>query len=433
VALPASVEAAAAAPPAARRQVEPLLLALVVGIALFAALVRFPRLQTPSWMVFDEIYYAKAARQVLAGQEVTEERTHPPLSKLIIAAGIAAAGDNAVGWRLPGAVAGVLLVLVVYLLAALLFGDRFIAAASAMLVALDGLVFVESRIAKPDIFLTLFLFAAYTAFWTFLRARSAETVAASGGGHAWLYAAGAAAGCAVATKWTTVVPLAVIPVTLALALGWGRLRLARRDVRHLAVAFIAVPVVVYLLTYVPYFVRGHTVAEFVAHQRSMYEFHASLTEGHPYQSAWWSWPLLLRPIWYEYYEAADGLFRGIVAIGNPIIWWAGLPALAIFAAAAVRARALPDLFVVLGFAIAYGQYAFISRALFLYHFLPAVPFLVLALAAVLARVRAQVGSGVVLIYLLVAAGWLVAFYPVLSALGVSGDRITRLMWFGSWI
>ncbi|MDQ7857245.1 MAG: phospholipid carrier-dependent glycosyltransferase [Armatimonadota bacterium] len=431
MALPASVEIAAAAPPAARR-VEPLLLALVVGITLFAALVRFPRLGTPSWMIFDEIYYAKAARQILAGQEVTEERTHPPLSKLIIAAGIVAAGDNAVGWRLPGAVAGVLLVLVVYLLALLLFKDQFIAAASAMLVALDGLVFVESRIAKPDIFLTLFLFVAYTAFWMFLRARPAGAGAAAGA-HVWLYLAGAAAGCAVATKWTTVVPLSVIQVTLALALGWGRLTLTRRDVLHLAAAFIAVPVAVYLLTYVPYFVRGHTAAEFVAHQRSMYEFHASLTEGHPYQSAWWSWPLLLRPIWYEYYEAADGLFRGVVAIGNPIIWWAALPALAVFAVFAARARALPDLFVVLGFAIAYVQYAFITRALFLYHFLPAVPFLVLGLAAVLARVRAQVGSGVVLMYLLLAAGWLVAFYPVLSALGVSGDRITRLMWFGSWI
>ena len=32
--------------------------------------------------------------------------------------------------------------------------------------------------------------------------------------------------------------------------------------------------------------------EWVAQQVSMYQFHSSLTEGHPYQSAWWSWPAL---------------------------------------------------------------------------------------------------------------------------------------------
>jgi dolichyl-phosphate-mannose-protein mannosyltransferase len=433
VALPASPGVPVVAELAVPRRVEPLLLALVVGITLCAALARLPRLDAPPWMIFDEVYYATAARQVLAGQEVTEERTHPPLSKLIIAASIAVVGDHAAGWRVASALAGVLLVVVVYALAAVLFGDRFVAAASAMFVALDGLVFVESRIAKPDIFLTVFLFAAYAAFWVSLRARLARPQEASRAAVRWLYAAGVAAGCAVATKWTAVVPLSVIPVTLALALGRGSLTPARRDVLHLAAAFVAMPLAVYLLSYVPYFVLGHSVPEFVAHQQSMYAFHAGLTEGHPYQSAWWSWPLLLRPIWYEYHQAADGLYQGVVAIGNPIVWWAGVPALAVFAVAAVRARAIPDLFVLLGFAISYVQYAFIGRALFLYHFLPALPFMLIALASALARARVRVGSGAVLLYLLAAAGWLVAFYPVLAALGVPGDRITRLMWFGSWI
>ena len=130
-----------------------LVVILVVGIALFAGFARIPRLHTPAGMIFDEIYYAKAAEQYLARQEITEERTHPPLSKLIIAAAIAVAGDNAVGWRIAPALAGVLLVPVVYALAMLLFRDWFVAAASALLVSLDGLTFVESRIAKPDIFL----------------------------------------------------------------------------------------------------------------------------------------------------------------------------------------------------------------------------------------------------------------------------------------
>lgn len=406
---------------------------LLLGIALFAAVVRVPRLQTPSQMIFDEIYYAKAAQQILAGQEVTEERTHPPLSKLIIAGAIAVAGDHAVGWRIASAVAGTLLVLVVYALAAALFQDRFIAAASALLVAADGLVFVESRIAKPDIFLTLFLFGAFAAFWRYLRGRLDSPDAPAGQGVRWLYVAGLAAGSAIATKWTTVVPLSTIPVMLALLRGWGRIALPRQDLRHVLAAFTVVPAVLYVLTYIPYFALGHSVRDFVTHQVSMYEFHSSLTAGHPYQSQWWSWPLLIRPIWYEYREVAPQVYRGILAIGNPIIWWASLPAFAVVAVRAIRSRAMPETFLLAGFAISYVQYAFITRALFLYHFLPALLFLIMGLAAGLARVRSRVGGGVVLVFAVLVVGWLVAFYPVLSGLPIAAPRYWRLMWFGSWI
>jgi dolichyl-phosphate-mannose-protein mannosyltransferase len=405
----------------------------LIGLLLFALAVRVPRLWTPSNMIFDEIYYAKAAEQILSRAEVTEERTHPPLSKLIIAAGIRIAGDDAFGWRIASALAGTALVGVVYALAFTLFRDRFVAALSGLLVALDGLVFVESRIAKPDIFLTLFLFGAYAAFWRFLRDRLDRPDPPAGRALAWLYLAGAACGAAIATKWTTVVPLAVIPVTLALLRGWGRIALPRADLRHLAGAFVVVPVIVYLLTYVPYFALGHSARDFVAQQVSMYQFHASLTESHPYQSKWWSWPFLIRPIWYEYYEVGPQAHRGILAIGNPFIWWASLPALVAVAARAIKTRSMPETFLLAGFAISYLQYAFISRPLFLYHYLPVVPFLIIGLAAALARLRVRLGGTIVLVFVLLAAGWFVTFYPILSAVPLPDDRMMRLMWFWSWI
>ncbi|MGH8630733.1 MAG: hypothetical protein ACREU7_08205, partial [Burkholderiales bacterium] len=207
----------------------------------------------------------------------------------------------------------------------------------------------------------------------------------------------------------------------------------REDHKHLAVAFTVMPVAVYLITYIPYFSLGHSARDFAAHQFSMYQFHSSLTESHPYQSPWWSWPLLIRPIWYEYYEALPQVFRGILAIGNPIIWWASLPAFVFMAARAVRHRTMPETFLVAGFVISYIQYAFITRALFLYHFLPALLFLIMGLSAGLARVRARVGSGIVLLFFILVIGWFVSFYPVLSALPIAAPRYWRLMWFGSWI
>jgi dolichyl-phosphate-mannose--protein O-mannosyl transferase len=71
--------------------------------------------------------------------------------------------------------------------------------------------------------------------------------------------------------------------------------------------------------------------------------------------------------------------------------------------------------------------------LFLYHFLLALPFLIMSLAVGLGWVRQRVGGAVVLAFLGLTVGWLVAFYPVLAALPTAADRIYRLMWFGSWI
>jgi dolichyl-phosphate-mannose--protein O-mannosyl transferase len=433
----------------------------MVAAAAVAAAARLWGLGTPAAMVFDEVYYVPAARQVLAGREVTEERTHPPLSKLIVAASIRLAGDRPAGWRLASAVAGVLLVAVVYAFARALYADPFVAAASALLVALDGLVFVESRIAKPDVFLALFVVTAYWAFWQYLQpgtvrgegragavpggdrdaaapspagapAPGARARALRSGSRLWLGAAGVAAGCAVATKWTAVPPLLGLAVVFALARGRAALAAARADAWALVVALGLVPAGIYLLTYTPHLRVGHTLGEVLAWQRWMFAFHAGLTQGHPYQSAWWSWPLLLRPIWYDYHEVGPQLARGVLAIGNPVVWWAGLPAILAVAGAAVR-RSVPDAAVLAGFACAYGQYAFIPRVLFLYHFLLAVPFLVVAVARGLGRVRGAAGDGPALLYLVLAAAWVAAFFPLLTGQPIAMPHFRRLIWFGTWI
>jgi dolichyl-phosphate-mannose--protein O-mannosyl transferase len=194
-----------------------------------------------------------------------------------------------------------------------------------------------------------------------------------------------------------------------------------------------VPVVVYLLTYLPYLRLGHTPAELVALQRWMLAFHAGLTQGHPYQSSWWSWPLLVRPIWYDYREVAPQVARGVLAIGNPVVWWAGLPAVAAAAVAAVRSRSPSDAVLLAGFALAWGQYAFIPRVLFLYHFLPALPFLLVALARGLGRTRAAAGDGLVVVYLALAAAWFLAFLPLLAGRPIAVPHYRRLLWFGTWI
>jgi len=293
-----------------------------------------------------------------------------------------------------------------------------------MLVGLDGLAFVESRIAKPDIFLVLFLAASYWGFWRYLRR----------GRPGWLYLSGLAAGAAVATKWTGLAPLGTIPIYLALLYGQGRWSAPHRGHwGHLALAYTLLPAAVYVSTWIPYFALGHSLREWGEFHLFMFRFHAGLTATHPYQSHWWSWPLLLRPIWYEFEEVRQGVFRGVLAIGNPVFWWASLPALTYLGWEAARRRDPTAAFIVTGFLVSYVPYAFIGRALFLYHMLPAVPFMAMATAVVLARVRARLGAPIPLLYLAVVAAWFVAYYPVLAALPIEAARFYRLMWMGTWL
>ncbi|MEO7295994.1 MAG: phospholipid carrier-dependent glycosyltransferase [Candidatus Limnocylindria bacterium] len=129
------------------------------------------------------------------------------------------AGSNAFAWRLAGVVFGVLLVALVYLLAATMFGRRRIAALAAGFVAIDGMSYVMSRIAMNDIFVTVFIVAAYLAFWQIWSGRWARS--------AWwvLPLVGVLIGLAAATKWVGFYALAGIWILVLARSSLGRLLL----------------------------------------------------------------------------------------------------------------------------------------------------------------------------------------------------------------
>src|SRR5439155_18071567 len=67
-------------------------------------------------------------------------------------------------WRMPGVLAGALTAGLLYLLARLLFRRRSVGVLAAILSLADGMLFVQSRIAMNDVYVGLFLMAAYVLF-----------------------------------------------------------------------------------------------------------------------------------------------------------------------------------------------------------------------------------------------------------------------------
>jgi len=69
---------------------------------------------------------------------------------------------------------------------------------------------------------------------------------------------------------------------------------------------------------------GHSLTDVYTRQWTMYNYHAQLEATHPFSSAWWSWPLIIRPLWLYVSYLPDGMVSTITAMGNPAIWWFGL-------------------------------------------------------------------------------------------------------------
>ena len=386
---------------------------------------------------FDEIYHVRTAYEHLLGIE-PYEISHPPLGKLLISVGIAMSGMHPLGWRIMGWLFGVLMIPVLYLLAKRLFGREVPALASAAFFALDFMHFTQSRIALIDSASVLFILISYLLMYRYYDS-TPETLPYKS--SLWLLAAcGAVMGLGIAVKWTVVYAALGLAVFFAIA-AVRRYRAGEnvgKTCLWCVLFFGVVPFFLYFLSYIPYFIADPTTSPiriFVDNQVYMLTYHSGLENAHPFRSAWYTWPLMLRPMWYYGVRslAAEGLCSSIVAMGNPAVWWCGTLCMLCLLFCPKKTRA--EIFILIGFAAQYLPWGLISRPAYIYHFYASVPFLILAMVAVFGRLSSRWKTcRAVMPTLLVAATVLfVLFYPILS--GTVTDRgyvMDVLSWLPGW-
>ncbi len=425
---------------------------LLLLLFLVTAALRFHALGKPDTYYFDEIYFAFTAQQLAAGNtEVWDpwakapegfsyEWTHPPLGKLILSLGIKAMGDpdDPFTWRVMPAAFGSLGVLLLYLLAWELFRSRASALLAAFFYTFDTFPLVMSRIATTDIFIMDFILLASFSVARFARSENRR----------WLLLGGLSAGAAASVKWSGVYAVEFLALCSLILLVRRRLAggpspeepgvYVREGLRVLPLAalfFIVVPLAVYLLSYVPYFASGYGWKDFVALHEQMYGYHKGVHELHAYRSSWWSWPLMLRPVYFYLGEKAKDVHAHIYTFGNPFLWWSSC---VLFVAAAYEAyrREDPALgFVVLSVLAYWIPWALSPRKItFIYHFLPSLPFMYLATARMLHRLwrRGRSGRAVVVSFLVLTLAFFVYFYPVAAAVPLKDSSLPRWFWLRRW-
>ncbi|MER6596510.1 phospholipid carrier-dependent glycosyltransferase, partial [Micromonospora purpureochromogenes] len=156
-------------------------------VVVIAAILRLLGLSSPKGKIFDEIYYARDGYGLIdKGVEWNYKDNgpsyvvHPPLGKWLIGFGEWAFGyadqehnisvpghlfttAPEFGWRFSAALAGILSVLMLTRIARRMFRSTTLGCAAGLLLALDGFHLVLSRTALLDIFLLLFVLAAFGA------------------------------------------------------------------------------------------------------------------------------------------------------------------------------------------------------------------------------------------------------------------------------
>jgi dolichyl-phosphate-mannose--protein O-mannosyl transferase len=473
------------------------------GIFCVSLLVRFWRLDALDEFVFDEVYYPKFGLDYLQGKPLFD--AHPPLGKYIIALGIQLLGYNSFGYRFFNAIAGALIPLVTLCLAYQLmpfcawpaivrqsslperhreqpepglpevlgnaidlrpngsFPTNWTLLAG-WFTACDGLLLVESRLGLINIFIVLFgmlsqlccVLALKQQRWRWWRA----------------IAAGIMLGAACSVKWNGLAYLVGMGAICLIAwLRYGeRLRLWRLLLVGAIVMLAAVAT--YLLTWVPHLQINTSTNLLVLHEQIL-RFHRDLGVGksepvHPYCSAWWSWPLMLRPIAYYYKtNPANDTINYINAMGNPILYWLG--AIAILLCSILLLYQLLDrllnlldrlgysvgqnlrvadnlqlynfpiyipLYLVASFAGNYLPWSLSRRCIFLYHYIPASVFAFMAIAYVTSWCSAQtipvlqqVGKTMTIAIGLAFLFWL----PIYTGLTIPTWYKDLMLWFPSWV
>ncbi|QIS20638.1 phospholipid carrier-dependent glycosyltransferase [Nocardia terpenica] len=420
-------------------------------LTAIAAITRFWDLGHPTdggTPVFDEKYYSAQAWEMLTnGMGIEDDQgfavvVHPPVGKLMIAAGEALFGFGPWGWRFSAAVAGTVLVLLVIRIVRRLARSTMIGAIAGILMIADGVSFVQSRIGMLDIFLALFVTAAFGCLVVDrdeVRTRMAAAAAAGRttlspfgprlGVRWWRFGAGLLLGLACGTKWSGMYFLIFfLAMSLAFDAVARRAHGVRRPwlgtiVRDLipsGAALAVVALAVYLASYAGWFasetgIERYEVGNGVGrggffsfvpdalrslwfNQASILNFHVHLTNSAGYHHQWeskpWSWPMGLRPMLYYFAQPGEATGCGqpscvhaVMLVGTPAIWWLAIPVLGWAIWRAVTRRDWRYSAVLTAYGAAWlPWFAALDRQMYFFYATAMAPFLIMLLALALGEI-----------------------------------------------
>lgn len=391
---------------------------------------------------FDEIYFARTGWETLKRWTSVYETVQPPMGKNMIALGMAIFGVNPFGWRIMGALAGIVMMPAFYLLATQLFRKRSVGIIAALLLALDFMHFSLPRISTVDSYPVL---AIIFAFYFLLKyTDSLRDTTIKWNKIKYLLYSGIAFGLGCSAK---LIGVYIAPAILIfLIYSWknyiyekkkfNRTRADEIKVHFLycILFYIIIPSVIYFASYIPLFLfnlRGENIFKyFYDWNYNMIRYHEGVTGTHPFMSEWYEWLINKRPLWaYSNSElGGTGMTGAISFFMNPIICWGGLIAMITLWFVMFINPTRIKMFIICGYLTSLVPWMIIKRMKFEYHYFACVPFLILAICYFLRDMPKSVRYA----FIGVCGVVFLVFFPLLSGLPVSSSFADGLKWMPTW-
>jgi len=427
---------------------------------------------SPNEVVFDEVWYGRHVNDYI--NKTFHFDGHPPLGRMTIA-GFAKVLDykpdssfQNIGEKYPDkqylilrflpTLAGAILPVIIYLIILELGMTPFAAFAGSMLVVLENGFVAQSRLLLMDSSLLLYEFASLLFY---LRYRNHKKTYM-------LFLSGILAGCAFSVKWVGL-SFVALPVLFE---GLGVLfEMKRKGISVLKssrtwltfTALVITPFIVYFSAVTAYSLilnksgtgdafmsagyqktlQGNNYqnnpdiktpnifSKFYELTGEMYKVNQALTANHPYASRWYTWPSMLRPIYYW----VQGNAR-IYFIGNPVAWWASTIAIIIsiiYLVFSIKVRkhlAKVSIFLLSGYILNLLPFIGVKRIMFLYHYLAAYVFAIMILVYFISQ---QKNSKQIFGAILVASAIAFIFFaPLTYGLDLSPKAYELRVWIESW-
>ncbi len=432
--------------------------------ALFDEADTFPEeLDYRSSVYFDEKIYSRTAYEFLNGL-TAREVTHPPLGKILISIGTLLFGTTPFGFRFMGALVGILMLPFVYLLGRDIGKSRFLGGFAAFLFAFDFMHFTQTRLATIDVYITFFTILMFFFMYRYSRLSFYDTPLKKT--FIPLGACGISFGMGIACKWTG------FYAGLGLAVLFFRVLYLRyreyvyacekpgkssNGIQHefiqknfkkyalwtiafCIVFFVLLPFGIYTASYLPFLdgTDSGLLERMWNNQKLMLEFHGGLDVGHPYSSYWYQWPVMIRPVFYYSRVISDTVSQGISAFGNPMVWWAGIPAAFYMIYRWIKYDDGNARFLCIAYGACYLPWSLVTRCTFAYHYFPCVPLVCCMLMYSFGLWRTCLGrkkwTAAVMGYAMAALVLFAMFYPVISGTPVSKEYVADVLrWMKTWV
>lgn len=384
------------------------------------------RLSFPPDPYFDEVYHVRSARELISLSGYFDY-LHPPLGKALIGLGIVFFGDNSFAWRFFPLMSGLSLIVILYVITQKLTRSHLTAALAAFFYAFDCSLLTLSRMALLNTPMELFMLLSLLCL--VLKDHPGPDK------KKYFLLSGIFLGLSYATRiFAFTAPALLLPFIIKINHQEGQNW--RRTISDLLIYFTLIPLVIYFgIHLIIPLIKDRTWKDIWDLQTQMFMGHWNLKKPHHYGSAWWSWPLMVRPIWYYFHPLIGGGIQGILCIGNPAVYWM-IPLAIIYTAWSFwRKRLFLYGFLLAAFFSQWVPWIFIGRVKFFHYFETAMPFAAICLALMATRIWESGKSGriAVMVYGVLILAMFTYWYPLLTGIHVSDAFFKHHLWFRSWI